>query len=59
MGHEEEDKERCRTHKHTQALRFYKQLEMQPNARKTLIYPGVMTQLDSVDSSEAESDKDF
>lgn len=33
--------------------------EMQPNAQKTQIYPGIMTQLSALDSSEAQSDKVF
>lgn len=33
--------------------------KMQPNSQKILIYPGIMTQLNALDSSEAQLDKVF
>lgn len=52
-GAQEEEKEHTRSPSFINSLRYSQTLE------KTLIYPGVMTQLDSPDSSEAQSDKVF
>ena len=45
--------------KHTSSPSLETAIEMQPNAPKTLIYPGIMTQLNAPDSSEEQSDKVF